>query len=478
MEDILYAKFLNYYNASPQWFKLLLGYIYRAIPLFVRYGNTYLKYAKFLEKSQWWSKERLEEYQWRKLEDILKHAYENVPYYRKIFDERGIKPNDIKNFDDFKKLPFLTKEIVRDNFKYLIAKNYPKSKLLYVTTGGSTGTPLGLYYEKGVSRAKELAFITVLWNRVGYKIGDKLAVLRGNVVRSAKKNIFWEYEPIKNRLILSSYHMTDKNLPLYIEQIRKFKPKFLHVYPSVLTILAKFMKRNKIKPFSSIKAILASSENIYPWQIKLFKEVFQCKVFFFYGLTEMVALAGICEKSYDYHIFPEYSYVELIGKDGNRVTEEGAIGEIVGTTFDNYAMPLIRYRTGDLAVYTKQTCKCGRNYPLLKNMEGRLQELVVTKNNSLVTLTALIFAQHFKAFEKIKNMQLYQQEKGKIIVKIVKDREYTIKDEHEIKTKILKAVNGQLDIFFEYPNEIPKTKSGKHKFLIQKLPIDFDVIKF
>ena len=268
--------------------------------------------------------------------------------------------------------------------------------------------------------------------------------------------------------------MTDKNLPLYIEQIKKFKPKFLHVYPSVLTILAKFMKRNKIKSFSSIKAILVSSENIYPWQTKLFEEVFQCKVFSFYGLTEMVALAGACERSYDYHIFPEYSYVELIGKDGKQVTEEGAIGEIVGTAFDNYAMPLIRYRTGDLAVYTKQRCICGRNYPLLKNIEGRLQELIVTKNNSLVTLTAFLFAQRFKAFENIENIQLYQQEKGKIIVKIVKGQKYTIKDEEEIKTKMLRVVDGQLDISFEYVNEIPKTERGKHKFLIQKLPINFN----
>ena len=478
IEDKLY-RFLKYYNASPQWFKFISGYTYRILPLSIRYGNVYLKYVKFLEESQWWPKERLEEYQWKKLKVILNHVYENVPYYRKIFDERGIKPRNIQNFDDFKKLPFLTKEIVRNNLKSLVAENFPKSKLLYVTTGGSTGTPLGLYYEKGVSRAKELAFITVLWNRVGYKIGDKLAVLRGNVVRSAKKNIFWEYEPIKNRLILSSYHMTDKNLPLYIEQIRKFKPKFLHVYPSVLTILAKFMKRNKIKPFSSIKAILASSENIYPWQIKLFKEVFQCKVFFFYGLTEMVALAGICEKSYDYHIFPEYSYVELIGKDGNRVTKEGAIGEIVGTTFDNYAMPLIRYRTGDLAVYTKQTCKCGRNYPLLKNIEGRLQELIYTKSEDLISLGPVIFGIHDKCWTQVRELQFVQEKKGELIIKLIKNPEFSEKKVRNYVLNLFKQrLGGICDIKIKFVNEIPKTERGKHKFLIQKLPINFGEIKF
>jgi len=253
----------------------------------------------------------------------------------------------------------------------------------------------------------------------------------------------------------------------------------LHVYPSVLTILAKFMKRNKIKPFSSIKAILASSENIYPWQIKLFKEVFQCKVFFFYGLTEMVALAGICEKSYDYHIFPEYSYVELIEKDGNRVTEEGAIGEIVGTTFDNYAMPLIRYRTGDLAVYTKQTCKCGRNYPLLKNIEGRLQELIYTKSEDLISLGPVIFGIHDKCWTQVRELQFVQEKKGELIIKLIKNPEFSEKKVRNYVLNLFKQrLGGICDIKIKFVNEIPKTERGKHKFLIQKLPINFGEIKF
>jgi len=474
IEDKLYH-LLKYYNESPQWVKSICGRFYRMLPLSVRYGRVYLKYAELLEESQWWSKKKLEEYQWRKLEALLRHAYENVPYYKRVFDERGLKPKDIQGFSDFRKLPFLTKKIVRDNLQDLVARNYPKSKLLYVTTGGSTGTPLGLYYEKGVTRSKELVFMTAQWGRVGYKIGDKLAVLRGNVVKAANNGKFWEYEPIKNRLILSSYHMTDENLPLYIKKLKKFRPEFLHVYPSALTLLANFMKKNDIEPFPSVKAILAGSENMYPWQLKLFKEVFQCRVFFWYGLTELSALAGTCEKSDYYHIFPEYSYVELIDKNCNPITKDGELGEIVGTTFDNNIMPLIRYKTGDLAIYTKKKCKCGRNYPLLEKIEGRLQELVVTKKDSLITLTALIFAQHFEAFGKTKNMQLEQHEKGKITVRIVKDKEYTAQDEQEIRTKMLRAVGNGLDIFFEYVDEIPRIKSGKHLFLVQRLPIKFGV---
>ena len=470
MEDNLY-KFLKYYNASPQWIKSVLGCSYRMFPLSIRYGKTYSKYAKLLKQSQWWSKERLEDYQWRKIEKLLKHAYKNVPYYKRVFDENGIKLKDIQNFNDFNKIPFLTKDIVRNNLKDLIAKNYPKSELLYVTTGGSSGVPLGLYYQKGVARSKEYAFITALWSSVGYKIGDRLAVLRGNVIKRADKKNFSEYEPIKNGLILSSFHMTDKNLPLYVEQIRKFKPKFLHVYPSALTILASFMTKNEIKTFSSVKAILSSSENLYAWQNKLFKKVFQCKICDLYGLAELSAFAGTFEHSNYYHIFPEYSYTEFIAKNDNPVAEENIIGEIVGTTFDNDIMPLIRYRTMDFAVPSDAKCKCGRNYRLMKKILGRKQEFFVDKTGSLVTF---IYADVplWGVKDKFNAYQYVQQEPGKVVLNIETKNKFDISDVESIK-KAFCEIYFRFDIEIGLVEKIDRTERGKFQYLIQKMPIEF-----
>ena len=137
----------------------------------------------------------------------------------------------------------MTKEIVQENLPDLTARNYPKSKLRYGTTVGSTGIPLGFYYEKGVSEAKERAFIITLWHRVNFKMGDRCVVLTGNVVRSANKGEFWEYDSLNKNLILSSYHMTDEILPEYIVNIRAFKPDFLQAYPSAIAILARFMDK-------------------------------------------------------------------------------------------------------------------------------------------------------------------------------------------------------------------------------------------
>jgi len=123
----------------------------------------------------------------QQLSKLLHHAYEYVPYYRRVFDQRGLRPNDIQNPDDLRQLPYLTKEAVRQNFQDLMATNYTKSKVRYVTTGGTTGIQLGFYSEEGVTQAKEWAFMLTQWERVGIKLGDRSVVLRGAVVHSANK---------------------------------------------------------------------------------------------------------------------------------------------------------------------------------------------------------------------------------------------------------------------------------------------------
>ena len=454
-----------------------LKYVYCAIPLPVRYGKVFRETYAFLQESQWWSREQLEEYQLEQLSKLLHHACENVPYYQRVFDEKGLKPKDIRDFKGLQQLPYLTKQIIQDNLEDLKARNYPSHKFQYVTTGGSTGIPMGFYLENGVSSAKEWAFILTQWNRVGFKIGDRCVVLRGNVVESTSKGKFWEYDPVNKNLILSSYHLTDENMPKYIKKIREFKPDFIQAYPSAITILAKFMKEHNIDPFLSIKAILCGSENLYSWQRELLEDVFQCRVYSWYGHSEMAVLAGECERSTYYHIFPEYGIVELIGNNGKIVKEEGGIGEIIATGLNNFIFPFIRYKTMDLGVYTDKNCECGREYPLLKRVEGRLQDLIVAKDKRLITLTALIFAQHFNAFSKIKEMQLFQEREGEIIVNIVKTENYSNKDEQEILQKMQRTVDNQLDITFNYVDEIPRTERGKYRFLIQKFPIEFGDIE-
>lgn len=465
------------YDSSPRLLRRTIGHVYGKMPIRMqyqmRYGKVFRDTYEFLQKSQYWSREKLEKYQLLQLRRLLYHAYENVPYYRSVFDELRLIPDDVKTLDDLRKLPYLTREIIRDNLENLVARNYSESEVLFTTTGGSTGVPLGFYRDERVWAEKETAFITSMWRRVGFKLGDKRVVFTGYVVRSVEKGKFWEYDLLNNRVFFSSYHMADKNLPRYIEEIRRFKPDFIHGYPSVVTILARFMKENGVESFPGVRAVLCGSENLYQPQRDLLEEVFNCRAFSWYGHTEQAVLAGECECSTDYHVSPQYGITELIGKDGELVTGEDEVGEMIATGFINYAMPFIRYKTMDFGVHTNQRCGCGREYPLLKRVEGRLQDFVVTEDGGLISLTALIFGQHFHAFSRIKDMQIEQEKRGEIMVRIVRVGGYADKDEKEIFQKIQKITGDQLFVQFEYVDEIPRTRMGKRLFLIQKLPIEW-----
>lgn len=448
-----------------------LKYIYSAITPRFRYGKIFWDTYNFLRESQWWSREKLEQYQMQQLSRLLHHAYENVPYYRRVFDERALKPKDIQDLHDLRKLPYLTKGIIRENLPDLVARNHHRSKLEYVTTGGSTGIPLGFYWERGVTNPKEHAFITMLWNRVGYRMAHRCVVLRGNFDQSGRKGKFWKYDPLKKSLILSCFHMTDELLPNYVAKISEFRPDFIQAYPSAIAILTRFMKRNNIEPFPTVKAILCTSENLYPRQRELLEEVMKCRVWSFYGHSERAALAGECEKSTYYHIQAEYGIVELINKDGNAVAKEDELGEIVATGFNNFACPLIRYRTMDLAVPLNAKCKCGRSYPLLKRVEGRLQEFFVDGTGSLIT--SFYSDEGPRNFvDKISAYQYVQNEPGKVLLNICAKNQFSISEIDSLKRAFLDFYP-RFDIEIKFVDHIPRTKSGKFKFIVQKLPIEF-----
>jgi phenylacetate-CoA ligase len=443
---------------------------FKALQLASAYNVFRSKY-KLLQKSQWWSKAQLEEYQLRQLNELLTHAYNNVPYYSKVFNERGLTPRDIRDFGDLEKLPFLTKEIVRNNIDVFRARNYAPSKFEYVTTGGSSGTPLGFYYERRISRAKEWAFIRTLWGRVGYNFSKKCVVLRGDVVETADKGIYWKSAIFGRWLILPSYHISEITTPTYVARIRKFEPEFVWAYPSTITLLAHFMKKLEITPFTTLKAILCGSESVYPSQRDLLEQVFGCRVFSWYGHSEMGALAGECEESADYHLFPEYGFVELINTDGTKVENAAERGEIVTTGFNNPIFPLIRYRTGDFAVYSDHDCACARAYDRLGSIEGRwLQEMIVGTNGRLFPLTALNM--HSDVYDNVEQFQFRQHQAGELILCIVKGKHYAATDSQKLQQELTKKIGDDMRLEIQFVDHLHRTATGKFKFLVQELPVD------
>ncbi len=433
--------------------------------------NVYRKTYALLRESRGWSREDLAAYQARELSRLLDHAYENVPYYHRIFVERGLVPGDIRGPADLELLPFLTREDLQANLPDLKARNYPESAFEYVTTGGSTGIPVGFYYEKGVSRAREWAFMKTQWDRVGYRFTDRCVVLRGYIVGSAGDGVFWKKTLGGRWLLMSSHHMTEEALPAYISEIRRFKPRFIQGYPSTVAILARYMREHDIEPFSTVRAILCGSENLYPWQRDLLTGVFGCRVFSWYGNSEQTVLAGECEESTHYHIFPEYGIVELIGRDGRPVKGAGAMGEVVATNLTNYVCPLIRYRTMDLATAAGGGCSCGRAYPILERVEGRVQDFIVTGKGELLSGIAMNI--DTDAFDNVKQFQFYQEKVGEVILNIVRKPTFSKQDAEYLYREVSRSCGDDVLITIRYVDNIPLTARGKHRYFVQGLPIHF-----
>ncbi|MCK8827683.1 hypothetical protein MWH25_07995 [Natroniella acetigena] len=450
---------------APYWIQLPIRKIYGMIPYEKKLDQDFYKMYNFLQESQWWTEKKHKEYQISELKKLINHAYENVPYYRKVFNERGLKPNDIKDFDNLKKLPYLTKEKVKNNLDDLIAVNYNKDELVYKTTGGSTGEPMAFFEEKKVSKEREWAFIVNLWSRVGYEPAkrNKLVKLCGD------KPLKGIYQDRGLDLILSSYHLTEKNMKKYIQLIEDFDPDFIKAYPSSIYILSDYILDNNIDvKLGKLKSVLCASENIYDFQREKIKEAFQTRVYSFYGHTEHCCLAGECEESDFYHLNSEYGYTELINENGQEVTKEDEVGEIVCTGFNNYVVPFIRYKTKDLAVNTNQRCECGRNYKLIKRVKGREQEYILTKRKRKIMLTG-----SYKILDKVKQHieigQFYQDEPGILELRLVKKSSYSSSEIEYIINKFKEKFDNQIELKVRFVENIPRTESGKHKFLIQKI---------
>jgi phenylacetate-CoA ligase len=447
----------------------------KALSILPRYRTLRAMY-KFLQKSQWWSKEQIEEYQRQQLKKLLAHAYANVPYYRAIFDKLGLVPNNVRDLADLEQLPLLTRDSARENIGALKARNYAVKDLEGVATSGSTGSPLGFYYEKGTSRAREMAFVRSAWGRVGYRFIDKCAVLRDDVVTSNRAQRIAEKRLFGRWLTLSSRSMTEQNLPLYVEHMREFKPRYIQAFPSSITILARFMDENAIARFPTLKAVLCGSENLAPWQKDLLQAVFQCRVFSWYGQAEQVAFASECEVSQSYHIYPEYGVFELIDKRGRQIARSGEIGEIVATGFNNAAVPFIRYRTGDLAQYADSTCECGRHHALLDRIEGRANEYVVDSKGGMIPMNSIWLTRDVinADFEGIRQFQFYQETLGEVILNIMPGKDYDQRSSGQMFSALRERLGDDVNMTVRLVDDIPRSEAGKHRWLVQKLPVRFD----
>jgi len=380
-------KLKSLYLNSPLIFKE----IYALIPFKFRNGKTYRVWRERLKH------QTADD---RNPSATLKYAVSNFKMYKDLYNSIDI--------DNWEKIPFIDKYFIQKHISEFELFSIPK---FYVTTGGVTGKPAKFFQSNNIWY-KELAFVYDYFEKHGYKSNMIKATFRGGDFSVLKQNIFWKSNPNYNEIHFSPFHINSKTIEYYIEKLNKTKPKYFHGYPSALISLAKLMNNNGLMLNYKLKCIFIISEGFKKEDVEFLKSSFNCDVSSFYGHSERLIFAE-ASKDLDYYIpNPLYGYLELIDENGNVIKNNNVVGELVATSYDNLAMPLIRYKTGDFTHYIDYTTK---SFAPLKGKWGQMSLIGI--NGEEISLSALNL--HSNELNSIQKLQFVQIQKGKVMINVM-----------------------------------------------------------
>lgn len=389
-----------------------------------------------------------------RLLEIVNYAIREVPYYQRRYKE-------VKSIADFNSnIGFIDKIIVVENFNLFLSETIDQNQYVFGTSGGTFGKPLKFLSPKN-RHEKELATMHNLWNRVGWNYNTR-GVLRNHHL---KPNEVYKINPITKEYIFDNFRMNSEYALKVYMVLKENDIYFIHAYPSAAYQFCMLCNDLSLD-LSFIKAFLCGSEAVLDFQYNLICKEMGLKIFSWYGHSEKLILGGYCEKSNNFHIEPHYGYFELIDESNNIITQKGRIGEIVGTTFHNQGMPLIRYRTGDYAEYVGDNCElCGRKMQIIRNIKGhRDKNMIFKKDGTYITTTALNL--HNKLYTYIDGVQYYQKEKGELIIYLVKNKNYKKEHEKLFIDHFSKSFGRENTIYIKYVDRLQMQPNGKFELLI------------
>ena len=429
--------------------------------------SSFQMFCKYLKQLHNLDKDSIDKIQLSKYKELVNYAWHNVPAYRKLWESHGFNPSMLNTLNDIVLIPIIDKNFVRENFEFLLANGYDKTRLSIVTTGGTTGMPMKFYIDQYAARSKELAY--QLW--AGWRFWrhrqciDRVVIMRGKRIKDSliSKGIYWQRNMRENGIYMSSFHISDKTYDIYIDKLRNYKPKYIKAYPSSIVALCLLMKRNGDKGIDGLKGVICSSETIYDSHRKLIREVLGVEILSLYGHSEKVVCAYQNENGY-MEFPPLYGYVEFLDDNGKPVGQKGSRAYVVATSYDNFYFPFIRYQTDD--------CVDVHNSGVIKEAEkilGRKQEFVYNVWGNKLPFTCsdetIWNVQGIKAYQYVQNkfglLELHLQVDGSFKQESVRE---IISESEKI------FINCKVNIVFV--EGIEKTISGKFRYLIQNVKED------
>ena len=450
IEELIHQYRSIYYN-FPQSLKIFLGGLYGSIPLRIRFGKNYDIHTKILQKFENSDEQYKLDFMYNKTLETLLFAQEHIPYYQELFREYGVSADSFKSLEDIKLFPTLTKHDIKNNIDKIYTQTKESAVPYY--SGGSLSTPTK-YFLPASSRAKEKAYNNHIFSKIGYKYRDRTLLLKGREVSKPEQNIFWEYEPVDNYFLLSNNYMNSDKFPLMYEKAKEFKPKFLFGYPSAVLSFIKQSKLHKL-PKLNIQGVMLASETVYPDELRMIEEYFNVDVLTHYGHTERNAIGYRINRD-KYHFMNSYGLTRVENS------------ELITTTFDNFVMPFINYKSSDSVAGEINYYDTTDVAKEVENIEGRTQDFLVTRDERLVSITTMCYEQD-ELCEKANAIQYIQNSIGKVELSVESDFVDAKLMEVEINNN---SLHKGLDIKVKIVNKIKKSPRGKRVICKQSLNIE------
>lgn len=417
-----------------------------------------------MELSQWWSPAQLRALQWQRLQKLLLRAQTQSPYYENLFRARGLDARALQSLDDLRHLPFLTKSAIRENLVSLKARN--AGSLARMNTGGSSGEPLIFFLGKDrISHDVAGKWRATRWWDVD--IGDREIVVWGSPIELGAQD---RWRGLRDTLmrteLLPAFAMSDDNLDRFIQRLQIRRPQMLFGYPSSISYIARYAEQHGIRlDHLGVRVVFVTSEKLYDEQREIMTRVFGCPVANGYGGRDAGFIAHQCPAG-QLHVTAESLIVEIIGPDDQPVPA-GESGEIVVTHLASGDFPFIRYRTGDIGVLSDSVCTCGRGLPVLREIQGRTTDFVVTADGTVMHGLALIYI--LRDMTGVQQFKIIQETRDWTRVQLIADATFPRDGATHIATQFRRRLGENVTIDIERVDQIPAEKSGKYRYVVSKV---------
>lgn len=425
-----------------------------------RSGSRHLQHLRLLKERQWNPLETIRAQQFEAVRRLLFHAYETVPYYRSRFIAQGRHPSDFRCLDDLRTLPLLTKTDIRANAAALRSSAFDANKVTLKKTSGSTGVPLEIAVDRDSMEWKRACTIrSDEWS--GWRLGQRVAKVWGNpeYLQQGFKG------RVRNLLVdraryLDTIGLDEDRMQTFADSLRRHRPGLLFGHAHSLYLFACFVGKRapgSIRP----DGIVSTAMLLHDWQRAVIERAFDCPVTNRYGCEEVSLIACECERHRGLHLNADSHYSETLN---DRPDSDGE-GSLVVTDLTNFAMPLIRYKVGDVVVKSDRTCSCGRGLPLIERIEGRDADYVLTPSGKLISGISLTenFALRIRGTAQV---QIVQDSERFLRLRLVPDEDFGPESHWQIEELVRELFGPDMDYEVEIVAAIPQEPSGKYRFCI------------